>query len=138
MTKSIMTPEQLHIISLNGGGTFALLRPSPVAMPYEILVDTAPYITDGYFVATKPLIANPIPEREFCDNFINSGDLNAVVSRTVSGFVGFWFNKDNNCWYIDEVAHYDYLEYAMNTARAYDQIAIWDISNRREIRVIPG
>lgn len=44
-------------------------------------------------------------------------------------YLGFWFNEDNNLWYVDFVQRFETLEQAALVADDNQQIAIWDCEN---------
>jgi hypothetical protein len=53
-----------------------------------------------------------------------------------NGFIGGWFNKENNQYYIDKVIVTSDRDYALQLAKEHNQISIYDMKKNRCIKVI--
>jgi len=59
----------------------------------------------------------------------------AALATKFSVFVGGWIDTDTDLVYIDLSQHFIDKSDALAVARFHDEIAIWDLSSKREIRV---
>ena len=50
-------------------------------------------------------------------------------------YIGYWCDKNTGLYYIDITLRFLSLERATATAKKFNQLAIFDISNLREVRV---
>lgn len=59
--------------------------------------------------------------------------LNSLKSKGLDGIFGLWV--DGSTWYFDENLVVNNKETALKIAHKFDQLAIWDNANRKEIRL---
>jgi len=59
--------------------------------------------------------------------------LNSLKSKGLDGIFGLWINGSK--WYFDENLVVDNKKTALKIARKFDELAIWDNKNKKEIRV---
>lgn len=59
--------------------------------------------------------------------------LNDLKSKGLFGVFGLWI--DGSRWYFDENLIVEHKETALKIARKFDQLAIWDNANNKEIRL---
>ena len=59
--------------------------------------------------------------------------LNSLKSKGLDGIFGLWI--DGSTWYFDENLVIDSKETALKIARKFDELAIWDNTNKKEIRI---
>jgi hypothetical protein len=57
------------------------------------------------------------------------------ITRDSFYYVGTWFNEKQ--WYLDRTVWYGNKELALDTARSWNQKAIWDIEKAEDILVSP-
>jgi hypothetical protein len=88
----------------------------------------------GYFVGIKGF---NVPKMYFINPKypinILAMQLNASFDLMNTTYVGYWVN--NNIVYIDSVAWTKNLGHAVNLGKLYDQKAIFDIENKKDINV---
>lgn len=48
---------------------------------------------------------------------------------------GLWTDQWTNTQYIDRVVYADDLDYAIELGKSHEELAIWDITNNKEIRL---
>jgi chorismate mutase len=94
----------------------------------------------GYAVGVHPELTEQVPGEvitpEIVENFIRR---NEETYRKDSGLkFGTWLNTDNNTTYLDAVAIIPDLDTAVQVARNNNEIAIWDLKNKQEIRIDYG
>jgi hypothetical protein len=113
---------------LNGGGTFYY---DPLTFEF---VNTAELYRDGYYVAA------PV-KYEFQTKTLIPADILSMVHKwelyagRTNRYLGFWFNSENETWYLD-ISHYFVDKWdAMMVGKKHNQIAIWDVANSAEILV---
>ena len=59
--------------------------------------------------------------------------LNSLKPKGLDGIFGLWIDGSN--WYFDENLVVDNKETALKIARKFDELAIWDNKNNKEIRI---
>jgi hypothetical protein len=94
----------------------------------------------GYAVGVRPDLTEQVEGEvitpEIVENFIRR---NEEAYRKDPGLkFGTWLNTDNNTTYLDAVAIIPDLDTAVQVARNNNEIAIWDLKNKREIRIDYG
>ena len=114
-----------HLAREVGGGTFEVL-------PGKRYASVETDAVTGYFVALQNGIEN-LP------NLMLTGDLlntfaHVYELRESKLFLGLW-RDPNGLWSIDRVTHIENREFALLTAKANKQRAIWDIANNEEVFV---
>lgn len=61
------------------------------------------------------------------------GEHEAVLLRG-DKFIGAWLDNDTNLWHIDIATNVTDIDRAIAFAKLHNQVAIWDVLNRSEIR----
>lgn len=51
------------------------------------------------------------------------------------GYIGGWYNKENNQYYIDKVIVTSNKEYAIQLAKKHNQISIYDLKLKKDIKI---
>jgi hypothetical protein len=114
---SIASDIALDIIG-DGGGTYSL---NGEQVP-----------TDGY-IASRMGAQVIIPLSEFNPMDIIRYVSEQVVSLSMGSFLGAWIDDDKV--YLDVSTHFHYPEHAIRYGFANNQIAVWDVAGKREIRL---
>lgn len=94
-----------------------------------VSVTGSPLPTDGYYVATQTPFNASGPRDTLRESIVR-----LFVSYAPS-YVGVWTDTDTQHVYLDHVEHIGSREHALKTARARNELAIWDIRNNQEVRV---
>lgn len=93
--------------------------------------DSKPLPQDGFFVGGK------FPSLVFDDvNEIDRGELAWWIGTHDSEYYGVWVDVETGKAYFDAVDHVWYISTALRTAEIRKEIAVWDIAEGAEIRVI--
>ena len=77
----------------------------------------------GYVVSYKTLLT------------INNDKVTIINNIPNKAILGGWRDKDTDTYYIEVNKVFNSLNLALNKAKQYNQKAIWDISNNKEIEV---
>lgn len=97
-----------------------------------VSVSGNPLPTEGYWVGgvTPSLVFDGVVE-------VDRGEIAWWIGSNdrTSKFYGVWVDGETDKVYFDAVTHMDYEKYAIQLAKARNEIAIWDIANSQEIRV---
>lgn len=84
-------------------------------------------VTKGYMVS---LIGT-----EEVYNDITIDILTSYASKVLNGFLGVWFNTDNEKYYLDNSVNILNLDDAYQLAKENKQLAIYDIENDKVITI---
>jgi len=70
--------------------------------------------------------------------YITLRQINTVIKQAKKkrAYIGYWKDSSSGLEYLDVTVHSRTLERAVEIARTYNQLAIWDIANNKEIRVV--
>jgi hypothetical protein len=129
----ILTNNQITALRKNNGGTFGVWYPDNQLIPNTVLVSVEDYFSNGYFVAEDSATL-PIPDRYIEDKIIQTQIENAARRAfSYDQFMGFWLDKGH--WYIDYVVWIEHFDDAVDCALVHNQLAIWDIANKKDIRL---
>ena len=111
--------------SQNPDGAWEAVR-DPYASPLESLADGTYRITE----------AHSVPVLVFRDTgyWVGTEAVQALSDVPEDGFLGVWTDPAETRYY-DLVRHIEDLDEALAVASYYDQQAIWDIANNKEIPV---
>jgi hypothetical protein len=59
----------------------------------------------------------------------------ATAIKSRKAYIGYWCDKNTGLYYIDVTFRFLKIETATATARAFNQLAIFDIANLSEVRI---
>lgn len=103
------------------------------------MIPTTGYMVGGvveslYFDAM--LIRDPGHWRTAYQMIMRWVNENFARATQVNTFLGGWIDTEENIAYVDLSQHFTDLRAALSMARLNDEIAIWDLKNGKEIRVV--
>lgn len=131
MSTDFLTPDIIRQLRTHNGGTFALAMNSNYLSPSSLfLVDASGWTSEGYWVAVEDMYL--VPDR-YLDDSASQDLVRSAVNQLshYDEFLGFWINE--GIWHIDKVRHITTEQEATELAKAYNQLAIWDIAHNKEI-----
>ncbi len=86
-------------------------------------------ITEGYAVASQNLWEGKAPEQS------DIAEINTILAEHKPSYVGSWLDSETNIYYIDAITIVDDIDYALHLAKARNEIAIYNLSTKEEIRL---
>ena len=85
--------------------------------------------TSGYFISTreKEVIVSCLSHKAVFEAY-------AIIKDTECDYFGAWYDEESKLWYFDSVCFRQNKVNAENVAKINEQIAYYDIENKKEIR----